>query len=121
MERTSGYLEGSFLPLREFADLDALQSQSDTWTTELAYRQHQRRVGAESGTRSPWSGGSWRDRQLPLNAYKHLDDNAGTPGDIGHGRAGVASLQEQVEHAGDDVLAGFDPELGAWSRSAGTS
>jgi len=49
VERTNGYLETSFLPLREFSDLDGLQSQSDLWTTEVAYRRHHRRVGGRVG------------------------------------------------------------------------
>jgi transposase len=46
VERTNGYLETSFLPLREFTDLDDMQSQSDAWTADVAYRRHHRRVGA---------------------------------------------------------------------------
>jgi len=45
VERTNGYLETSFLPLRDFADLDDLQSQHDSWSTEVAFRRHHRRVG----------------------------------------------------------------------------
>jgi transposase len=46
VERTVGYLEGSFLPLRRFSSLEDLQDQSDAWTAEVAYRRHHRRVGA---------------------------------------------------------------------------
>ncbi|MBA3552144.1 MAG: IS21 family transposase [Actinobacteria bacterium] len=49
VERTNGYLETSFLPLRTFASLADLQAQSDHWTTEVAYRRHHRRVGARVG------------------------------------------------------------------------
>lgn len=49
VERTNGYLEGSFLPLRRFCDLDDLQSQHDGWTTEVAFRRHHRRVGGFVG------------------------------------------------------------------------
>jgi hypothetical protein len=45
VERTNGYLETSFLPLRDFADLDDLQSRHDSWSTEVAFRRHHRRVG----------------------------------------------------------------------------
>jgi transposase len=49
VERTNGYLETSFLPLRSFVDLDDLQSQSDAWTHDVAYRRHHRRVGGRVG------------------------------------------------------------------------
>ncbi len=49
VERTNGYLETSFLPLRSFTDLDDLQTQSDGWTTDVAYRRHHRRVGGRVG------------------------------------------------------------------------
>jgi transposase len=45
VERTNGYLETSFLPLRRFADLADLQAQSDAWTHNVAWRRHHRRVG----------------------------------------------------------------------------
>ena len=46
VERTNGYLETSFLPLRSFETLADLQAQSDAWAHEVAYRRHHRRVGA---------------------------------------------------------------------------
>lgn len=46
VERTNGYLETSFLPLRSFADLTDLQAQSDEWTSAVAWRRHHRRLGA---------------------------------------------------------------------------
>jgi transposase len=49
VERTNGYLERSFLPLRSFVDLDDLQAQCDAWTTGVAYRRHHRRVGGRVG------------------------------------------------------------------------
>ena len=45
-ERTIGYLESSFLPLRSFSGLDDLQHQHDRWAHQVAYRRHHRRVGA---------------------------------------------------------------------------
>lgn len=48
-ERTIGYLERSFLPLRAFADLDDLQDQHDAWAAEVAFRRYHRRVGAVVG------------------------------------------------------------------------
>ena len=44
-ERTIGYAETSFLPLRTFDDLDDLQGQHDAWATDVAYRRHIRRLG----------------------------------------------------------------------------
>ncbi len=45
-ERTIGYAETSFLPLREFADLADLQAQHDAWALNVAFRRHIRRIGA---------------------------------------------------------------------------
>ncbi len=47
VERTIGYLERSFLPLRRFDDLEDLQDQHDTWAEEVAFARHHRRVGAK--------------------------------------------------------------------------
>ena len=49
VERTNGYLETSFLPLRAFSDLDDLQGQHDAWVTDVALRRHHRRVGGRVG------------------------------------------------------------------------
>jgi transposase len=46
-ERTIGYLETSFLPLRHFEDLEDLQTQHDRWAAEVAFERHHRRVGAK--------------------------------------------------------------------------
>jgi transposase len=46
VERTNGYLGGSFLSLRTFLDLGDLQAQHDDWAATVAYRRHHRRVGA---------------------------------------------------------------------------
>src|SRR5690606_26442400 len=40
VERTNGYLETSFLPLRSFEDLTDLQHQHDAWAEEVAWRRH---------------------------------------------------------------------------------
>ena len=45
VERTNGYLETSFLPLRSFSGLADLQGQSDAWTEGVAWRRHLRRLG----------------------------------------------------------------------------
>lgn len=49
VERTVGYLEGSFLPLREFEGIEDLQAQHDHWTAEVALCRYHRRVGAKVG------------------------------------------------------------------------
>jgi Mu transposase, C-terminal domain/Integrase core domain len=49
VERTNGYLETSFLPLRCFADLADLRAQSDAWAEQVAWRRHHRRVGGRVG------------------------------------------------------------------------
>jgi transposase len=49
VERTNGYLERSFLPLREFASLQDLQAQHDGWAESVAFRRHHRRVGGRVG------------------------------------------------------------------------
>lgn len=45
VERTIGYLETSFLPLRTFTSLDDLQAQHDTWASGTAFPRHLRRTG----------------------------------------------------------------------------
>jgi transposase len=44
-ERTIGYLETSFLPLRSFDDIEDLQTQHDQWALQVAFQRHHRRVG----------------------------------------------------------------------------
>ena len=48
-ERTVGYLQTSFLPLRRFSSLADLQAQHDDWATNVAFARHHRRVGAKVG------------------------------------------------------------------------
>jgi transposase len=43
-ERTIGYLETSFLPLRQFSDLEDLQRQHDTWARTVAFERRPRRL-----------------------------------------------------------------------------
>ena len=49
VERTIGYLERSFLPLRHFDSLEDLQAQHDLWAARVAFGRHHRRVGARVG------------------------------------------------------------------------
>lgn len=46
VERTVGYLETSFLPLRTFTSLEDLQRQADAWAASVAWPRYHRRVGA---------------------------------------------------------------------------
>ncbi len=48
-ERTVGYLERSFLPLRSFANLEDLQIQHDQWAHRVAFARRHRRVGGKVG------------------------------------------------------------------------
>jgi transposase len=45
-ERTIRYLETSFVPLRRFEDLDALQAQHNDWAETVAFGRRLRRLGA---------------------------------------------------------------------------
>jgi hypothetical protein len=45
VERTNGYLESSFLPLRSFTSLGDLQGQHDEWAASVAWKRNHRRVG----------------------------------------------------------------------------
>lgn len=47
VERTIGYLETSFLPLRNFESIEDFQYQHDQWATEVAFGRYHRRVGAK--------------------------------------------------------------------------
>ncbi|MDE0169090.1 MAG: hypothetical protein OXS29_06185 [bacterium] len=47
VERTIGYLERSFLPLRSFNAIADVQAQHDRWAQEVAFERHHRRVGAK--------------------------------------------------------------------------
>lgn len=49
VERTIGYLETSFLPLRRFDGIEDLQAQHDQWASEVAFGRYHRRVGAKVG------------------------------------------------------------------------
>ena len=51
VERTIGYLETSFLPLRSFTSLADLQAQHDAWAAEVAFGRTLRRTGARVGDR----------------------------------------------------------------------
>ena len=51
VERTIGYLETSFLPLRTFDSITDLQAQHDRWVQEVAFVRHHRRVGAKGHRR----------------------------------------------------------------------
>lgn len=46
-ERTVGYLETSFLPLRSFTSIEDLQCQHDDWAKDMAHPRYHRRVGSK--------------------------------------------------------------------------
>lgn len=62
VERTIGYAETSFLPLRDFASLEDMQGQHDAWATDVAFRRHIRRLGGTVAQRF----GAERDFLGPL-------------------------------------------------------
>lgn len=49
VERTVGYLETSFLPLRQFRDIADLQEQHDAWAQDVAFRRHWSSPGSVDG------------------------------------------------------------------------
>ena len=63
-ERTVGYLQSSFLPLRRFENLADMQAQHDTWAQTVAFQRHHRRVGAKVGD-------AWR---VERGFLQHLPD-----------------------------------------------
>jgi transposase len=63
-ERTVGYLQTSFLPLRDFSGLGDLQDQHDRWAETVAFERHHRRVGAKVAD-------AWRAERSFLQALPH--------------------------------------------------
>lgn len=47
VERTVGYVETSFLPLRSFESIEDLQTQHDRWAHQVAFGRRHRRVGGK--------------------------------------------------------------------------
>ena len=86
VERTIGYAETSFLPLREFSSLEDLQGQHDAWATDVAYRRHIRRLGAR--VERPIRGRAWVPRGDPGSRPRHGPAHRG-PGGQGRLRAGA--------------------------------
>lgn len=78
VERTIGYAETSFLPLRDFSSLDDLQAQHDTWALDIAYRRHIRRLGARVADRFAVERGFLARLPDPLpDTDLHLEARAG--------------------------------------------
>ena len=78
VERTIGYLETSFLPLRTFASLTDLQAQHDVWATETAFTRTLRRTGARVGDRWMVERGFLHRLPDPLpDTDLHLEARAG--------------------------------------------
>jgi transposase len=77
-ERTIGYLETSFLPLRSFTDLADLQAQHDGWAADVAHRRVLRRTGARVGERWAVERGFMHRLPDPLpDTEHHLEARAG--------------------------------------------
>ena len=66
VERTIGYLETSFLPLRTFTSLSDLQAQHDAWAAEVAFTRTLRRTGARVGDRFAVERGFLHRLPVPL-------------------------------------------------------
>ena len=78
VERTIGYLETSFLPLRTFASLADLQAQHDAWAADVAYDRTLRRTGARVGDRWLVERGFLHRLPDPLpDTDLHLEARAG--------------------------------------------
>jgi len=78
VERTIGYAETSFLPLRAFEDLADLQGQHDAWATEVAYRRHIRRLGGTVADRFAAERSFLAPLPDPLpDTDRHLEARAG--------------------------------------------
>jgi len=78
VERTIGYAETSFLPLRAFDSLEDLQDQHDTWATEVAYRRHIRRLGGTVADRFAAERSFLAPLPDPLpDTDRHLEARAG--------------------------------------------
>lgn len=78
VERTIGYAETSFLPLRDFSSLADLQSQHDAWASDVAGRRHIRRLGARVAERFAVERGFLSRLPDPLpDTDLHLEARAG--------------------------------------------
>jgi len=77
VERTIGYLETSFLPLRTFGSLADLQAQHDAWRSEVAVGRHLRRTGTTVTGRWAVERGHLRPVPDPLpDTDLHLEARA---------------------------------------------
>jgi transposase len=78
VERTIGYAETSFLPLRDFSSLADLQGQHDAWALDVAGRRHIRRLGARVAERYAVERGFLGRLPDPLpDTDLHLEARAG--------------------------------------------
>lgn len=78
VERTIGYAETSFLPLRDFTSLEDLQGQHDAWAADIAYRRHIRRLGGTVAERFIAERGFLGPLPDPLpDTDLHLEARAG--------------------------------------------
>ena len=104
-ERTIGFLETSFLPLRSFASIEDLQTQHDQWATEVAFRRYHRRVGHRVGD-------AWRVEQGFLTPLPNPLPDVDRRSRCGSPRTGSAGwVMSTIRCLPACLVAGSDPGL----------
>ncbi len=125
VERTNGYLETSFLPLRSFTCLSDVQDQHDSWATGIAYGRYHRRVGARVGDAWAVERGFLRALPDPLpETDAHLEVRVSKDGFVRVGSAdysvppGLSGRRVQVRLSPEAVVVSLDgTELARHRRS----
>ena len=109
VERTNGYLQTSFLPLRRFDSLADAQDQHDRWAAEIAWRRHHRRVGARVADALAVERGYLRALPDPLpETDTHLEVRVSKDGFV---RVGSADYSVPPGLAGRRVQVRLSPEI----------
>jgi len=125
VERTNGYLETSFLPLRTFTCLQDLQDQHDAWAAEIAYCRHHRRVGGRVADAWAVEKGFLRALPDPLpDTDTRLEVRVSKDSFVRVGSAdysvppGLAGRRAQVRLSPEEVVVSVDStELARHARS----